>query len=301
MRPLFALTLIPVLGGCQTPCEQLDRRAAGCELAPSTYADRHHAVCAATAAEVGAEPFAAFASCVLDAPCDDHGVIDRCQAQAGLEPGSPCRRYQLWAAGCGLEPRGTADACQTLTESMGELVFGNWVACVTDQGCPVERDPRYDRCQQELVPVGAISIFDACTVLGAWSAACSAMSPDVATVGGGDVASCITASQPFTAASFYDYAQCLAPIACDDLAGRIDCLFRLQPTDPTGTQAPCERILAYSGICGLDLGGGSVEACVRLFARFTGDSASAYATCLEGKPCDDPTASVECATLLRLQ
>jgi hypothetical protein len=299
---LFLSALAATLSAaCGTPCGDLKARAAECHTAASPYVDERRSVCAATRDALGKSTFDSFATCVNDAACNDAQAISRCQSTTIAGDVSPCTRFTLWASACGLEPPGTADDCRSMLDGMGELVFERWVTCVTASGCPVPDDDRYDRCQDELLPRATAQIIDACVLLDGWNQACVDVSPGTGAVGGGDLASCIASASPFTAESYLAYAQCLSAVPCDDFAARLSCLTRLTLSSPGTANAACERLDTYSTACGLSLGGGSVDTCVRLFARFTTESLDAYAGCLEACACDDTAAQVECGVLLRLQ
>jgi len=151
------------------------------------------------------------------------------------------------------------------------------------------------------LPAGTAQVIDACVLLNAWNQACVDVSPDIGAVGGGDLGSCIAAAGPFTAESYLAYARCLGTVPCDDFAARLSCLTQLQLSAPDTANAACVLLTDYSAACGLSLGGGTVDACVRLFARFTAESLDAYVGCLEALACDATSAQVECGVLLRLQ
>ena len=296
------LVLATALGAaCGTPCGDLKSRAAHCGTASGPYIDERHSVCTATRNALGKESFDSFAGCVTDAACSDAQAIDRCSSAALNGDPTPCTWFELWASACGLEPPGTADDCQSMVSGMGDLVFERWVLCITADGCPQPDDARYDRCQEEILPHTTAQVIDACVLLNAWNQACADVSPDVGAVGGGDLAACVSAAAPFTADSYLAYAQCLSEVACDDLAGRLNCLFQLGFSDPTTATPACQRLVDFAAGCGTALGGGSVDACVRLYARFTEESLDAYVTCIEGLPCNDTTGQLGCIALLRLQ
>lgn len=290
-----------LITGCTTPCGELDARAHDCKTVPSRYADDRRAACTVLRQDVTAAAFDAFADCVGEAECRDPDAIDRCEAEHFPDPPDACRHYRLWAAACGLEPIGTEAECATLRDGMTDTVFEEWVACITTDGCPQGDDPRYDRCQDVLFPPAAGEIIDACVLIIAWTTECADQAPDFFPVTETNVGECVSLAEPFSSESFLTYGQCLSAIECDDIPGRLDCLLKLEVLDPGDAVASCERLVAYSNGCGSTLGGGSVEACSRLFARFTPGSLDAFVACLEGRPCDDPNATAECAGWLELR
>jgi len=285
---------------CTTPCDDLDARAADCKIAPSRYTDDRHSACTALREEVSISAFDPFAACVQEAECKDRAAIDRCEAEH-FEASDACLHYRLWTAACGLEPTGTDEQCATLRDGMTETVFDEWVACITTDGCPQGDDPRYDRCQDVLFPPAAGQLIDACGLIIVWTEECADQAPDFFPVTETDVFECVTLAEPFSSESFLTYGECLTLIECDDIPGRLDCLLKLEVLDPGDAVPSCERLVTYSNTCGSDLGGGSVEACSRLFARFSPESLDTFVTCIEGRPCDDPNATLECAGFLEPQ
>ncbi len=297
MRALLVLALAGA-AGCTTPCDDLDAHARACKLVPSRYSDDRFAACTAVRQETAA--FDAFAACVEQAECADRSAVDRCEAEH-VGQADACLHYRLWGAACGLEPSGTEEQCATLRSAMTDAVFEAWVECITADGCPRGNDPRYDVCQDVLFPPAAGQLIDACVLIIEWTRACADAAPDFLPVTASNVLECVAQAGPFSSESFLEYATCLAEIACDDVPGRLDCLLGLEVLDPGDAVAPCERLVAYSNTCGVNLGGGSVEACSRLFARFTPASLGAFVDCVETYECGDPAAAADCAGLLELQ
>jgi hypothetical protein len=293
-------TALALCAGCTTPCDALDARARDCHAAPSRYVDDRYAACTALREDLGTETFDRYASCVREAECGDRDAIERCEARHIGEDTASCLHYRLWAAACGLEPTGTNDDCATLRDGLSDAVFEQWVTCITTDGCPKGDDPRYDVCQDVLFPPAAGQLIDACVLLIQWTGQCADEAPDFFPVTETDLVGCVTLAEPFSSESFLDYASCLSEIACDDVPGRLDCLLRLELLDPTGATAPCERLVAYSNTCGTELGGGSVQACTRLFARFTPESLDDFVTCIEAQPCDQSDVTA-CVGLLQAQ
>jgi hypothetical protein len=289
-----------VLGACTSPCDALDARALECGFKTGRFADDDVAVCPALRAELGATTFDRFATCVSEAGCRDTEAVDRCEQRHLPADLTPCTHWRAWAAACGLEPMGVDAQCTGLSEGMTAETFDRWVACITAGGCPRGDDPRYDRCQEILLPGTVADVIDACVALTAWTEACAGQGPSFAPIEAMTLAECVTTAEPFTSESFLAYAQCLATKGCDDTAGRIECLLLLRFLDPAPAQAPCERLQAFADACEVPVGGGSVEACMRLFARFEPQSVDAYAACLETRGCDDEAALIECGSLLVL-
>ncbi len=300
MARLALLAALLGLAGvaCHTPCDALGDRAERCRFAPGRTTDDRLSLCAALRGERAT--FDRFAECVTDAPCGEVSAIDRCQAEhlgAELEP---CDRLRLWAAACALEPVGLDRSCSGLSDGMSAETFARWVACITAEGCPRGDDPRYDRCQELILPRSLTDTLDACVLYTAWTEACADQGPSFAPVAASSLAECVALAEPFTPQSFLAYATCLTDKACDDLAGRIECLLLLTFVDPTPLAGACQRLLDYADSCQSPVGGGSLEACTRLFARFTPASVDAYAACLVARGCDDQAAVYECLSLLQL-
>jgi hypothetical protein len=296
--PLVVL-MATLASACATPCDELDARVRECRYHPGRHADDRVAVCPAVRAELGAVVFDRFAGCVSDARCDDAGAIDRCQAEHLTAPGA-CSRLRLWAAACGLEPTGIDPQCAGLSEGMSTATFDRWVTCITAGGCPRGDDPRYDRCQEVLLPDSVADLIDACAALVGWTEACAGQGPDFAPIEAMSLTECMTTAEPFQSDSFLAYGECLRPKACDDTAGRIECLLLLRFVDPPPAIPPCQRLQAFAEACQVPIGGGSVDACTRLFARFDPISLDAYAACLETRGCDDQAALIECTSHLVL-
>ena len=285
---------------CTTPCDDLKSRAHECRASPGRYVDDQESVCTEVRGELQAD-FDSFAACVEESPCDDNARIDRCQQQT-LGEVTYCVRFKLWAAACGLEPIGVEDDCAALSEGMFGEGFARWVACVTDDACPRgDDDSRYEQCQEGIVPSTVTDLFDACFVIMQWSEQCAGNGFEPFVVHEMGLAQCLAEGEIFTASAYLEYAYCLEGIACDDIAGRLDCLLRLELIDPSPVIAPCERLIAFSDSCGSDLGGGSIDVCARLFARFVPASVDAFVSCVEQLPCGDADVAVVCAPRLQLE
>jgi hypothetical protein len=290
-----------VHAACNTPCDRLDARASSCKSAPGRYVDDSRSVCTATREELGTATFDPFAECVLDSACDDIDAIAVCRDEHVEVEITPCLDFELWASACGLEPIGTENDCETLARNFGEIGFAEWVACVTKEGCPIADDPRYDRCQEIILPPGGAGLIDACVIVSGWTTECAGGAPDYFPVVETSVAACLVEAEPFVAESYLEYARCLEQAACDDVTARVDCLLLLQLTDPSQAAGDCQRLVAYAESCLSSIGGGSVDVCARLFARFTPSSLASYVDCVTAAACDDAAASLACTALLDIQ
>lgn len=285
---------------CSTPCDRLKSRTDDCRTTPGRYVDDRRSICTATRDELTPAEFDPFADCVAEAACDDTAAVRRCQDEQIDTEITSCLQLKLWASACRLEPVGTDDDCETLNGSMGEFTFESWVDCITADGCPVPDDPRYDVCQQEILGPGAANLIDACVIVTAWTEECASQPLDIP-VSEMSFPECIAEAELFSSESYLNYGLCLQTVECNNFGLRLDCIFRLRLLDPSHQVVACERLITFAATCGSDIGGGSIDACSRLFARFTPESFDAYVTCIEAGPCDDPAASAQCFPLLDVQ
>ncbi len=298
MRPLLLFAL--AASACSTPCEELRQHAEECGGAAGRWADSQDSVCSAARQENGVE-FDAFARCVSESSCADAGAIDRCQSAHLPAAGEDaCRHYRLWSAACGLEPAGTEDNCAGVAATAGGATFADWVSCVTAEGCPTADDARWQACRDAYLPDQATLLLDACILVQHWTSECAGKS-ELIPVEEISVPMCIAQADPFTAESYYEYATCLQGITCDSLSGRLDCLLRLEITERSRIEEQCEGLIAFTSACESLVAGGTVDACIRLYARFTADSIDAYSRCLEAGDCGDPQIALDCGNLLELQ
>ncbi len=303
---LISLACTTTIAGfaCSTPCGDLAAHAEDCGFAAGRYADDRDSVCQQLRHDllVDNEPsaFDAFAACVVESECSDGEAIATCSEGEYPEAyADPCQRYRLWAAACGLEPLGTEDGCGDVEETAAAVPFADWVECITAGGCPLPDDDRYDECQ-DVVPPAMLDLLDACLIIEDWTTACAEVVTSGVPVTETSLVECFIQAQPFTAASYLEYAECLEPVSCDDTLARYTCFGNLDlgVLDPTQVTSQCQELLAYAAHCNNGLGGGSIEACTTMFARVTPESFGAYIVCLKSYPCNDVAAGYECGEYL---
>src|SRR5262245_28825453 len=130
MRTSLALLL---LAGCDADlCDALKDRAEACGYPPGSDSQADVSACERAEAMLGKSNFKHYAKCMQDAGCDDNDAMEACLSEAAGE--DPCERFAAWAAGCGLEPTGTANGCEDLEAGVAGVGFADWVSCVTADG-----------------------------------------------------------------------------------------------------------------------------------------------------------------------
>jgi hypothetical protein len=295
---LVALAVGVAASGCQSRCDALHDRALDCGYAPGAATpEDDQSACEDARTILGTQRFDDYADCLDKSGCDDTELQDACLASATDDD---CERFVAWAAGCGLEPAGTADNCSGLNDNLGPA-FGDWVTCMTAGGCPTTDDERFDVCQQSIAPGGVTNLIDACTLITGWVDRCQGVALELPIEAGNDFPSCLAQAQYFTAESYYAYGVCLDAIECDDIVGRLQCFFELDFIDITSSRDACEELVDFSATCGSELGGQSQDACERIFARFDPASVQGFVDCVTGLECGDPQAVPTCGPLLQLQ
>lgn len=309
--PRFFGTLVLVWAtcsaGCTSPCADLRDHARQCGTAASRYVDPDDSVCARTRASFQGDDFAAYAVCVAQSPCDDRDAIDGCIAAHTASEPSACERFKLWASACGLEPRGTENNCEALSASAAlpdgvtaedNMLFADWVACITRDGCPEREDARYAQCQQEVAPGGPAQAVDACAQLTEWGDACGEDLNPMTAQFAESLPTCLALATDFTSVSFGAYASCISDTNCADAVAQLQCTQQLETIDPTAAAAACAELADYSSQCGAEPPGGSEQACTELLARATEESINTYVECVTDAGCGNAQAAVTCLDTL---
>jgi hypothetical protein len=296
MRPTL-LTIIAAAAACADPCERLEQHARDCHFAESPYVAPEDSTCAAAEDELGDDDFDALTDCVTSS-CDSD--VSACIDEQTSAAADPCTYLITWAAACSLEPAGFDDSCAELRQTFVGDTFADWVECVTASGCPERDDDRFDLCQEAVLPESPLELIEACVLIVDWTSRCAGIADELPVPVGTDYGTCIAQAEPFTTESYLAFAQCQDAVECDDLLGRISCLDALDFVDLGPAREACARLVTYSATCGSTLGGDSVDACEKTFARFTAASTSAFVDCVEGLSCGDPAALSTCSPLLEL-
>lgn len=318
--------LVALQTSCTTPCQRLQNRAQECGHARATYVDERLSQCGAFHDAVGNETMENFVRCVEGAACTDTQAPTRCsQEHFPQAQEDPCERYQIWTLACGLEPFGDIETrCEQLGSSLvGSLVGGEvpedsqlpnlpdtvaeasvdiYVQCISEEGCPMPEDSRFDECTQAVGDQDAIALIEACLIVGEWTTRCASFDNPLLPIIPQPLPMCLVEANSYQVDSYVAYAQCLEDVPCDSPGQRVLCVALLDPAnDNDNLSEQCQALGSYAQSCDSLVAGGNADTCKTLFGGFTQDSMDAYRDCVLASPCDDGLGQSQCLAVLERQ